>query len=414
MTSQANSLDIPLFSSLSPQERRHVLDCMSPIELTSGEVFVHEGAPGDAMYIITSGEIEFLKALGTPEETILSVYQAGEFFGEVALLDSQKRRTASARARRSSTVLQMTATDFNQLMQDQPALAYRMAQIISNRLREASEATVREMEAKNRALEKAYRALEEAQEQIIEKERLEKELEVARQIQLSMLPEKLPEVEGFTFGAHMRAARQVGGDFYDLFPLDDQHIAVVIGDVCGKGVPSAIFMALTRSLVRSEAMRMGSPASTLRRVNNLLQDMSSSMLFVTVLYGILELSSGRFSYARAGHELPILVRADGSLPSLPPSVGMLMGMFPEILIDESTIELFTGDKILLFSDGATDASNSLEQTFGNHRLEQALQSCPASHAQGVCDYLLTAVLNHQQNTPQFDDITLVAICANLS
>jgi serine phosphatase RsbU (regulator of sigma subunit) len=364
------------------------------------------------MYIITSGEIEFLKALGTSEEHLLSVFQPGEFFGEVALLDSQRRRSASARARSPSAVLRMTATDFHQLLQDRPALAYQMASIISNRLRAASDTTIRDLETKNRALAQAYSELKAAHEQIVEKEKLEKELDVARQIQLSMLPEQLPEVRGFTFGAHMQAARQVGGDFYDLFPLDDDHIAIVIGDVCDKGVPSALFMALTRSLVRAEALRKETPTNTLRRVNSLLQDMSTSSLFVTVLYGVLDLASRRFTYARCGHELPILRHSDGSLLSIPLANGMLMGLLPEITIDEATIELLPGDMLLLFSDGASDACNPLQQMFGRDRLAQALQSAHESNAQAVCDYLLAAILAHQQNAPQYDDITLVTICAD--
>lgn len=409
---QADSLDIPLFASLSPDEKRHVFECMSALELTAGAVLMREGDPGDSMYIITSGEIEFLKALGTPEEHLLSVFQAGEFFGEVALLDSQGRRSASARARRPSTVLQMTAADFSQLMQTHPALAYQMAHIVSNRLRAASDATIRDLEAKNQALAQAYSELKAAHEQIIEKERLEKELDVARQIQMSMLPEQLPEVEAFTFGAHMQAARQVGGDFYDLFPLDEDHIAIVVGDVSDKGVPAALYMALTRSLVRAEALRRENPANTLQRVNSLLLDMSSSEMFVTVLYGLLDLQSRRFAYARAGHELPILRRPDGSLPFIPHATGMLMGMFPDIPIDEGNLELLPGDTLLLLSDGATDDSNLFQQMFGHDRLTQALQTCSGSNAQAVCDCLLTSILAFQDNAPQFDDITLVTICAN--
>lgn len=405
-------LDIPLFASLSQDEKRHVLNCMSPHELATGAVLIHEGDPGDSMYIITSGEIEFLKALGTPEEHLLSVFQAGEFFGEVALLDSSRRRSASARARCPSTVLRMTADDFHQLLQSRPALAYQMASIVSNRLRTASDATIRDLETKNRALAQAYSELKAAQAQIIEKERLEKELEVARKIQLSMLPEQLPEVKGFTFGAHMQAARQVGGDFYDLFALNDDHIAIVIGDVCDKGVPSALYMALTRSLVRAEALRKETPANTLKQVNSLLVDMSNSSLFVTVLYGVLDLTSKRFTYARAGHELPILRRAGGSLPSIPHTDGAPMGLFPDIEIDKATLHLLPGDLLLLFSDGASDASNPLEQMFGRDRLAQALLTRTESHAQAVCDNLLDAILTHQQNAPQFDDITLVIISAN--
>jgi serine phosphatase RsbU (regulator of sigma subunit) len=407
----AHPLDIPLFAGLSLDEQHHVLDCMSRIDLPSGAVLVHEGDPGDCMYIITSGEIEFLKALGTPEEHLLSVFQAGEFFGEVALLDSEGRRSASARARCPATVLCMTAEDFHELMHTKPMLASQMSHIISNRLRAASDATIRDLEAKNRTLAQAYEELKTAQAQIIEKEKLEKELEVARQIQLSMLPKHLPEVKGYTFGAHMQAARQVGGDFYDLFPLDKAHIAIVVGDVCDKGVPSALYMALTRSLVRAEALRLDAPANTLRRVNSLLHEMSTADLFVTVLYGVLELPTGRFVYARAGHELPILLCADRSLPPIPCANGMLIGMFPKIVIEDSRIELCPGDKLLLYSDGATDANNPRQETFGQDRLAQALQACPESEAQAVCASLLSSLLAFQGNAPQYDDITLVTICA---
>jgi serine phosphatase RsbU (regulator of sigma subunit) len=412
MMHHAQSLAIPLLAGLSPDEKRHVLECMSIVELPPGAVLVREGDPGDCMYIITSGEIEFLKALGTPEEHLLSVFQAGEFFGEVALLDSQGRRSASARARCPSIVLRMTAADFHQLMHTKPALAFQMSHIISNRLRASSDATIRDLEAKNRALAQAYEELKAAHAQIVEKEKLEKELDVARQIQHSMLPAELPQVKGFTFGAHMRAARQVGGDFYDLFPLDASHIAIVVGDVCDKGVPSALFMALTRSLMRAEALRLEKPTHTLRRVNSLLMDMSTSSLFVTVLYGVLNLSSRRFVYARAGHELPILLRADGSLVDVPLVDGMIMGMFPEIILEETGLDLFPGDKLLLFSDGATDAPNPRQEMFGSERLAQALQRCPESRAQAVCDHLLSSILTHQDHATQFDDITLVAICAS--
>jgi serine phosphatase RsbU (regulator of sigma subunit) len=306
----------------------------------------------------------------------------------------------------------VTAADFHQLMQSRPELAYQMTHIISDRLRKASDTTIRDLELKNQALARAFDDLKTAQAQIIEKEKLEKELDVARQIQKSMLPKQLPVVSGFTFGAHMQAARQVGGDFYDILPLEDGNIAVVVGDVCDKGVPSALYMALTRSLVRAEALRQESPGNTLRRVNRLLQDMSDAGMFVTVLYGVLDLTSNCFSYARAGHELPILRRADGSFPTMPQSPGMVMGVMPEILIDEASFELFPGDMLLLLSDGATDASNAQKEMFGHQQLQQAFLTSSESHAQDVCDHLLAAIIAHQQNAPQFDDITLVTICAS--
>jgi phosphoserine phosphatase RsbU/P len=407
-----NSLDIPLFAGLSPNELRQVLDCMSPLDLPVGQVLFREGDLGDSMYIVTSGEIEILKAMGTSEEYLLAVHLPGDFFGEIALLDSRGRRSACARARSPTSLLRMTDADFHKLLNAQPQLAYQMVHIVSSRMRTAADATIRDLEAKNLALAQAYSELKTAQEQIIEKEKLEKELDVARQIQQSMLPEHLPQVEGFTFGAHMQPARRVGGDFYDLFYLDDDHIGIVIGDVSDKGVPAALFMALSRSLLRAEALRFETPANILRRVNTLLQDMSTSGLFVTVLYGVFNLRSGRFTYARAGHELPILYRAGGSLQSIPYASGMLMGMFPDILVDEETIDLNPGDRLLLYTDGATDAWDPQQQMFGQERLAQAFQDCPAGQAQAVCDHIMAAILAHQQNAIQFDDITLVTLCAH--
>ncbi len=403
--------EIPLFAGISPAEKAHIFSCMSLLELQPGSMLMREGELGDSMYIIKSGEIEFLKALGTKEEHLLSVYTAGDFFGEVALLDSQGRRSASARVRTPASVYRLTAADFHHLLESSPTLAYQLAHLISDRLRLASDATIRDLEAKNAVLAQAYADLKAAHEQIIEKEKLEKELDVARQIQVSMLPEQLPEVDGFSFGAHMQAARQVGGDFYDLFPLDDSHIGITIGDVSDKGVPSALFMALTRSLLRAEAMDMDTPTNTLQRVNTLIQEMSSAGLFVTVLYGILDLKSGLFEYARAGHELPILRKHDGSLLPIPHRTGMLIGMFPDIVIDEAVLTLEPGDTILLFSDGATDASNPLQQMFGHERLEQVMRASPGGNAQSVCDYILASILAYQETAPQFDDVTLVVVCA---
>lgn len=406
------SLDIPLLSDLSEDERYHVLDCMTIIELPPSAVVFHEGDLGDSLYVVASGEVEILKAMGTSEDHLLVVSGMGDFFGEVALLDSQGHRSASARARGQVTLLQMTAAEFHRLMQTHPAVASQLIHIISSRLRSSSDATIRDLEAKNRILAQAYHELKVAQALVIEKEKLEKELDIAREIQISMLPEILPQAAGYSFGVHMQAARWLGGDFYDLFPLDDDHIAVVVGDVSDKGVPSALYMALTRSLLRAEALRLESPSRTLRRVNTLLQDMSTAGLFVTVLFGMLDVRSGYFNYARAGHELPILLRADGSVTPIKSTTGMVLGVLPEILIDEEELQLLPGDMLQLFTDGATDAVNPLNQRFGHDRLVQEMQACRTINGQAACDRILAAILNYQRSAPQFDDITLLTVCAD--
>jgi serine phosphatase RsbU (regulator of sigma subunit) len=140
--------------------------------------------------------------------------------------------------------------------------------------------------------------------------------------------------------------------------------------------------------------------------------MSTSELFVTVLFGVLDVRSGRFDYARAGHELPILLRANGSLVPIPSSTGMILGILPEIMIDEAGLQLDPGDLLLLFSDGATDASDPLDQRFGHDRLAQAMRTCPGGRAQAVCDCILSAILSYQGSASQFDDITLITICVD--
>jgi serine phosphatase RsbU (regulator of sigma subunit) len=405
----AGSADIPLFSSLSPEEQEALLSCLTPVELGAGSMLFFEGDSGDGLYIVTSGEVEILKAMGTPEEYQLAIHGRGDFFGEVALLDTRGRRSAGARARTPTTLLVMTADRFHRLMEIHPALALQMTRTISSRMRAASDATIRDLEAKNRTLAQAYRDLQAAHEQILEKEKLEKELDIARQIQLSMLPEVLPQAAGYSFGAHMMAARRLGGDFYDFFPLDENHVAVAVGDVSDKGVPAALYMALTRSLLRAEALRMNTPAETLRQVNTLLQSMSTSGQFVTVLYGVLDTRSGRFGYARAGHELPILLRHDGSLVPIASATGQVLGVLDEVRVDELTLDLRPGDRLLLFSDGAIDAVDPGNQRMGRERLIREMQNCPGCTAQAACDSILSAILAYQDSAPQFDDVTLLIV-----
>lgn len=169
-----------------------------------------------------------------------------------------------------------------------------------------SENERRELTEKNRQLQQAFDERKAAEQQLrIEKERLERELKVAADIQMSILPDKLPMHEHFDFGGRILPARQVGGDFYDVFVLDKDKIGVLIGDVADKGVPSAIFMARAHALIIAEADRATSPGEVLRMANKHLIRLEKSTQFVTALYGVLDTNTGEFSYARAGHESPL-------------------------------------------------------------------------------------------------------------
>ncbi len=227
---------------------------------------------------------------------------------------------------------------------------------------------------KNRQLETAYLALQNAQAQIIEKERLERELQLAHDLQQSMLPRELPVAAGYDFGAIMTPAQAVGGDFYDFIELGNGKIGIVVADVSDKGMSAALFMALTRSLIRAEASRGVPPTEALRRVNYHLLDMNETGMFVTVLYGILDTANGEFLYARAGHELPLVYDRTGAAVAVPVGRGQPLALLPDPALDEQRIVIPQGGRLVLNSDGVTDAIDRRQEPFGVARLHDLMAS----------------------------------------
>jgi sigma-B regulation protein RsbU (phosphoserine phosphatase) len=303
----------------------------------------------------------------------------------------------------------MPRRDFDALLGRQPILAYDMLRIMSKRLDNTNNAAFRDLQEKNRQLRKAYNELKAAQAQIIEKERLERELQVAAEIQTSILPQELPRVPGYDFGALMVPAQLVGGDFYDVFLLDRERVGFVIGDVADKGIPSAIFMARTHALIMADAIHGAAPAHVLRSVNGHLIRLEQSNQFVTVLLGILDLKTGDFSYARAGHELPLFLAPDGSVQTLPHTTGQAVGMFEELILDEKSFSLSPGGTLLLFTDGLTDCCSPQGEPFGHEGSRELLGGLAARTGQEVCDALWGGLEAYMSNAVQEDDVTLVAI-----
>jgi sigma-B regulation protein RsbU (phosphoserine phosphatase) len=292
-----------------------------------------------------------------------------------------------------------------------PQLSRSMVDVLSQRLDAANTQTFRELTEKNKQLQTAYDELKAAQAQLIEKERLERELQVAADIQLSILPDELPVLADFDFGARILPARQVGGDLYDVFPLKDGKIGVLIGDVADKGIPSAIFMARAHALIMAEADTGSNAGDTLQRVNRHITRLQKSTQFVTVLYGILDVETRIFSYARAGHEPPLILRADGTVERLSHSSGMALGLWDTVTLDERAVELPHNSTLLLFTDGMTDCRDPQGEAFGLERIKTTLGGLPKINAQQVCDHLLETLLKYQAGAKQDDDVTLVAIRA---
>ena len=383
-----------------------------PIEnYKTGSYLFQEGDPGHSLYVVMNGKLEIVLAADTDDEMLLRTCGPGEYVGEMSLMMPQGMRTASVRAREDSQVWMMSREKFTEVLNNFPQLAYSMVEIMSERLDSSNEAAFNDLVAKNHALEKAYNELKEAQAQIIEKERLERELQVAADIQLSILPDVLPDTEEFSFGAKILPARQVGGDFYDVFELHDDRIGVVIGDVADKGIPSALFMARAHALIMAEADIAITASEVMRLVNNHITRLQKSTQFVTVLYGILDLKTRVFSYARAGHEPPLLLRPDGSVERLPHSAGMALGLWDPITLDEKEITLASGDALILYTDGMTDCRNPEGEAFGLDRIKNLVSELPKYNAQQICDKLLETLQSYQNGAKQDDDVTLVAIKA---
>jgi serine phosphatase RsbU (regulator of sigma subunit)/anti-sigma regulatory factor (Ser/Thr protein kinase) len=239
-----------------------------------------------------------------------------------------------------------------------------------------------------------------------ERERYEQELKVAQLIQQQFLPRELPRLPEWQVAAYYGPARVVGGDFYDFIDLGRGRIGVVVGDVTDKGVPAALVMARTHSILRAEAPRLISPASVLARANELLVPEMPSKMFVTCLYGVLEPATGRFTFANAGHNLPYVRTADGVVELR--ATGLPLGLLPAISYEETVATVGQGDGMLLYSDGLVEAHDPNRDMYGFPRLREAMAADDTGSA--LLDHLLDSLHAFTgAGWEQEDDITLVAL-----
>jgi serine phosphatase RsbU (regulator of sigma subunit)/anti-sigma regulatory factor (Ser/Thr protein kinase) len=246
----------------------------------------------------------------------------------------------------------------------------------------------------------------EQEAEVRQRERIEQELRVAQLIQQQFLPQELPDLPGWQVAAYYGPAREVGGDFYDFIKLPDDQIGIVVGDVTDKGVPAALVMATTHSILRAEAPRLIAPSEVLTRVNNLLVEEMPAHMFVTCLYAVLDPASGRIRYANAGHNVPY-VSTEGGVTELR-ATGMPLGLLPEMTYEEKEATLAPGDTVLLHSDGLAEAHNPDREMFGFPRV--ASLTGEASDGEVLIDRLLKELQEFTgPGVEQEDDITLVTI-----
>ena len=250
------------------------------------------------------------------------------------------------------------------------------------------------------------------QQQAQERERIEQELRVARLIQQTLLPKHVPDLPGYQLAAYYQPAREVGGDFYDFLDLESGHLGLVVGDVTDKGVPAAIVMATTRTMLRASAQRLDSPGEVLKRVNDVIVPDIPPNMFITCLYAILDPETGLLRYANAGHDLPYRRRrtsnGGGGAEELR-ATGMPLGLLPGMRYEEKEIILERGDSVLFYSDGLVEAHDPQRDMFGFPRL-QGLVGAHRSDGPAMVNFLLAELARFTgEEWEQEDDITLVTL-----
>lgn len=245
-----------------------------------------------------------------------------------------------------------------------------------------------------------------------EKERIGAELDVARHIQASMLPcifPAFPERHEFDIFASMNPAKEVGGDFYDFFLVDDDHLAVVMADVSGKGVPAALFMMISKTLLKSAAQSGLSPKAVLEKVNDQLCENNDAEMFVTVWLGILEISTGKMKCANAGHEYPAIMRKGGDFELFKDKHGFVLAGMEGARYREYELELHAGDRLVVYTDGVPEATNGANTLYGTDRMISALNGARDGSCRQMLEALHRDVDSFVDGADQFDDITMLCI-----
>jgi serine phosphatase RsbU (regulator of sigma subunit) len=348
-----------------------------------GDILFHAGDRADKLFYISRGSIRL------PELNLL--VKAGEVIGEMGILSPLNKRTASAICEEDLETYTMDHRQVLQLFRQDPVRAFSLVQLSLKRLIEDLKM---EMEAT---------------------ERTRSELRIAHDIQASMLPQgflDLPQKTEFETYAIMEPAKEVGGDFYDFFSVGKRKLYLLVGDASGKGISAALFMAIAKSLLKSEAKRGLTPDRVISHVNKLLCPDNQRCMFVTVCCLLLDRQTGEVQYCSGGHNPPILCTREGRASFLDSPGGTALGVMPNAKYSSRKTRLEPGDSILLYTDGVTEAFNPSHELFSDKRL---LASVTRQHRQSLKQLICgvrAELAAHAQQEPKSDDITMLALRYN--
>ena len=261
-------------------------------------------------------------------------------------------------------------------------------------------------------IDRTLRHLTEWREALSSRDRLvalQNELDVASRMQQSILPTRFPQGPEFQVFGNMEPARNVGGDFFDVLRLENGRIGVGVADVSDKGVPAALFMMSSRTLLKGAAIGNSGPGEVLHEVNDLLHQDNEASMFVTVVYAVYEPSTGELTYASGGHDAPLVVHADGSSTSLPLTGGIALGVVPDFPFRQKTVTLSPGDTVVLYTDGVTEAVDGTGEQFGIERLREVFAAAPPKDSREANRAVFDAVHSFAGDTPVSDDVTCLTL-----
>lgn len=382
----------------------------------AGVALTRQGETENTFYVLESGCAVVVRRMEDGEEQVLATLGPRQSFGEMALIDDNPR-LATVKTLTESTVLEITADQFRDLLSNDPDLALHITRRVLANLRRLDHLAIEDLREKNELLQQAYQELQAAQLVLVEKKRLEREMELAAEMQRNLLPAVLPSYNDFRFYSYLAPARHVGGDLFDVRPIDAENVALLIADVADKGVHAALLMAVTRTLFFQEALRSSSPRDVVYAVHNALLSIGGDNLegygmdaFVTAFYAVLNRPSGKLTYVRAAQDRPLWLRS-GEKPVPLVGDGRFLGMIDGLELQEHSITLRAGDFLLLYSDGVTDQRNEMDEPYGVERLRRALEEAAGQPNGHQLATIIRDIDDWRGRASAFDDLTMLLVQA---
>ena len=359
--------------------------------LNLGELLLSPGQANHYIFLLLSGQLAIhIDTLASNQGFFI---QPGEMVGEVSIIDGLAP-TAYVNALEDSLIMAIHETVLWSNFIQIPGAARNLLRQIAVRMR-----------ARNAAIQKSV-------EQTLRLEHLEKELQIAQDLQASMLPcrplfSKHPQVD---VDALMKPAKEVGGDFFDAFPLDAERVCIAIGDVAGKGIPAALFMVRSITVLRTEMLKTKDLLQTIHAINQILSDDNELCMFVTLMIGVVDLGSGRLQYVNGGHNRPLFGNFNDGFHFLEQPSGILVGIDPQAVYQIAERNLSPGDMLILYTDGVTEAMNPAQEEFTEHNLLEFVNGQSEQSAGDMIAGIQRAVQDFASTAEQSDDLTLLALC----